>query len=144
MLLLFFARSLHDIVDAEQHASRLKKGISSIYAADRETQTSIAVLRIWIWTGCQNSNDKKVPPKRHTLTLALSYSPYDFMSTILPVSPSTPHECSPFACLALSSVSTRMALPPLFWTSVRGMTSIASATALNGHPSTPVTLLAFA
>ena len=44
----------------------------------------------------------------------------------------------------LSSVSTRMAFPPLFWTSVRGMTSIASATARNGQPSTPVTLRAFA
>lgn len=81
---------------------------------------------------------------QHTLTLALSYNPYDFISTILPVSPSTPHECSPFACLALSSVNTRMAFPPLFCTSVRGMTSIASATALNGQPSTPVTPLAFA
>ena len=43
----------------------------------------------------------------------------------------------------LSSVRTRIAFPPLFWTRVRGMTSIASATARNGHPSTPVTLLAF-
>lgn len=67
-----------------------------------------------------------------------------------------PHECSPFACLAWetgqlvesvrhhaivvrtrSSVRTRIAFPPAFWTSVRGMTSMASATALNGHPSTP-------
>lgn len=44
----------------------------------------------------------------------------------------------------LSSVRTRMALPPLFCTSVRGMTSIASATARNGQPSTPVMLRAFA
>lgn len=37
-----------------------------------------------------------------------------------------------------------MAFPPLFCTSVLGITSIASATALNGHPSTPNTLFAFA
>lgn len=43
----------------------------------------------------------------------------------------------------LSSVNTRMAFPPLFWTSVRGITSSASATALNGQPSTPTTLRAF-
>jgi hypothetical protein len=44
----------------------------------------------------------------------------------------------------LSSVSTLIAFPPLFCTRVLGTTSIASATALNGHPSTPVTLRAFA
>jgi hypothetical protein len=89
------------------------------------------------------------------------------MSTILPVSPLTPHECSPLACLAcrlkygnhlsylsdsslqcealtLSSVKTRIAFPPLFCTNVLGITSIASATALYGHPSTPTTVLAFA
>lgn len=44
----------------------------------------------------------------------------------------------------LSSVRTRMAFPPLFCTNVRGMTSIASATARNGHPSTPTTLRALA
>ena len=44
----------------------------------------------------------------------------------------------------LSSVITLIAFPPLFCTRVRGMTSIASATARNGHTSTPVTLLAFA
>lgn len=43
-----------------------------------------------------------------------------------------------------SSVRTLIALPPLFWTSVRGITSIASATALNGQPSTPVMLRALA
>lgn len=37
-----------------------------------------------------------------------------------------------------------MALPPAFCTNVRGMTSMASATALKGQPSTPVTLRAFA
>lgn len=97
-----------------------------------------------------------------TFTLALSYKPYSFISTIFPVSPFTPHECSPFACLAyqrslikddfstgilphtLSSVSILIAFPPLFCTRVRGITSNASATALNGHPSTPVTLRALA
>ena len=85
------------------------------------------------------------------------------MSTILPVSPLMPHECSPLACLAYeitsqnrhafgssavrrtrSSVRTRIAFPPLFCTSVLGMTSIASATARKGQPSTPVTVRAFA
>lgn len=51
---------------------------------------------------------------KRTLTLALSYKPYFFISTTLPVSPSTPHECSPTACFALSSVSTLIALPPAF------------------------------
>ena len=46
--------------------------------------------------------------------------------------------------LTLNSVSTLIAFPPLFCTSVRGITSIASATALKGHPSTPCTVLAFA
>lgn len=36
-----------------------------------------------------------------TLTAADSYSPYSFMSTTLPVSPSTPNWYSPAACLAL-------------------------------------------
>lgn len=44
----------------------------------------------------------------------------------------------------LNSVRTRMALPPLFCTRVLGITSIASATALYGHPSTPTIVLAFA
>lgn len=43
-----------------------------------------------------------------------------------------------------SSVRTLMALPPAFCTSVRGMTSIASATARYGQPSTPVILRALA
>lgn len=46
--------------------------------------------------------------------------------------------------LTLSSVNTRIAFPPLFCTNVLGMTSIASATALNGQPSTPTTLRALA
>jgi hypothetical protein len=37
--------------------------------------------------------------KEQTLTLAVSYNSYVFMSTMSPVSPSIPHECSPFACL---------------------------------------------
>lgn len=36
-----------------------------------------------------------------------------------------------------------MAFPPQFCTSVRGITSIASLTALNGHPSTPSIVRAF-
>ena len=35
-----------------------------------------------------------------TLTAADSYRPYSFMSTTLPVSPSTPNWCSPAACFA--------------------------------------------
>jgi hypothetical protein len=38
-----------------------------------------------------------------TFTLADSYSPYVFISSIFPVSPLIPHECSPLACLALPS-----------------------------------------
>lgn len=37
---------------------------------------------------------------KRTLTLADSYNLYVFMSTMSPVSPSIPHECSPFACFA--------------------------------------------
>ena len=48
------------------------------------------------------------------------------------------------ALLTRSSVKTRIAFPPLFCTNVLGITSIASATALYGHPSTPSTVLAFA
>lgn len=42
------------------------------------------------------------------------------------------------------SVKALIGLPPLFCTSVRGITSIASATALKGQPSIPVTLRALA
>lgn len=45
--------------------------------------------------------------------------------------------------LTLNVVNTRMAFPPQFCTSVLGMTSIASLTALNGQPSTPSIPLAF-
>ena len=94
--------------------------------------------------------------KESTSTLADSYNPYAFMSTIFPVSPLIPHECSPATCFALrrnssttyylqiqsahtlSSVKTRMEFPPAFCTNVRGMTSIASAIARYGVPSTPV------
>jgi hypothetical protein len=38
--------------------------------------------------------------REQTLTLADSYNLYVFMSTISPVSPLIPHECSPFACFA--------------------------------------------
>lgn len=41
-----------------------------------------------------------VSGRKQTLTLADSYNLYVFMSTISPVSPSIPHECSPFACFA--------------------------------------------
>jgi hypothetical protein len=43
-----------------------------------------------------------------------------------------------------SAVRARIAFPPAFCTSVRGMTSSASATARNGPASTPVTALAHA
>lgn len=86
---------------------------------------SIAVLSVWI------------------LTLADSSNPYVRMSTTLPVSPSMPYMCSPAACLARSSVSARIAFPPQFWISVRGMTSRASAMALYGAPATPGIDLAF-
>lgn len=125
-----------------------------------------------------------------TLTAADSYSPYSFMSTTLPVSPSTPNDDSPAACfawfegkcqrfdstscvvplrertpcrrLALRAerrkseakerggereeeeeaesertrrvVRVRIALPPQFCTSVRGITSMASLTARIGQP----------
>jgi hypothetical protein len=51
--------------------------------------TSIAVLRVW------------------TLTAADSYKPWSFMSTTLPVSPSTPNECSPAACFACALAGVR-------------------------------------
>jgi hypothetical protein len=42
-----------------------------------------------------------------------------------------------------SSVNTLIVFPPQFWTSVRGITSIASATALKGPFSTPVIVFAY-
>ena len=45
--------------------------------------------------------------------------------------------------LTLREVRVRIAFPPQFCTSVLGITSIASATARNGHPSTPSILRAF-
>lgn len=50
LLLLFFACSLYYIVNAEQHAGRLKMKVLVYYGQrhERETQTSIAVLSIWI------------------------------------------------------------------------------------------------
>lgn len=59
-------------------------------------QTSIAVLMLW------------------SLIASGSQTPYSFISTIAPVSPFTPHELLPSACLALNSVNTRTGLFPAF------------------------------
>ena len=104
--------------------------------------------------------------KRHALSTAVlmlcvfticgSQTPYSFISTILPKSPSMPHVCSLATCFAYTSesrqwkvehtrrsVRTLTAFPPQFWTRVRGMTSIASATDLYGQAMTPGIVLAF-
>ena len=59
----------------------------------------MAVLNVWIYTTISKSTLAALYKPR-TLTLADSYRPYSFMSTILPVSPLIPHECSPLACFA--------------------------------------------
>jgi len=88
------------------------------------------------------------------LTICGSQTPYCCISTTLPRSPSIPHECSLATCFAynqspshrdctLRSVSTLTALAPQFWTRVRGITSIASATDLYGQAMTPGMVFAF-
>ena len=95
------------------------------------TETTCCVLHVVSGT---------VPPSALVLTIAVlmlcnftasgSHTPYFFISAIPPVSPLMPQLLPPSACLARRSVKTRTGLLPAFWTSVRGMTSSASAIAL--------------
>mmetsp|Transcript_19693 Transcript_19693/g.54980 ORF Transcript_19693/g.54980 Transcript_19693/m.54980 type:complete len:330 (+) Transcript_19693:290-1279(+) len=73
-----------------------------------------------------------------TLTASGSQMPRAFMSTTSPVSPLMPKLLPPGSqCLARSLVRVRITLAPQFWARVRGMTSIATPTALYGHDSMP-------
>merc|ERR1719261_1589527 len=75
-----------------------------------------------------------------TLTEYGSQTPSSFMSTSVPLHPSTRHDSlSPPACLARSWVISRTTSAPQFWASVRGMTSNACATARYGHCWMPST-----
>lgn len=78
--------------------------------------TSIAVLYVCILT----DNGSQIP--------------YCFISTILPLSPFTPHvELPSCACLALNAVNVRITLAPQFCINVRGITSNDLANARKGH-----------
>mmetsp|Transcript_10946 Transcript_10946/g.45990 ORF Transcript_10946/g.45990 Transcript_10946/m.45990 type:complete len:227 (+) Transcript_10946:247-927(+) len=85
-----------------------------------------------------------------TFTAYASQIPSSFMSTIVPLFPSMPnvHALPPVsaavdsACFARSLVSVRITFAPQFCASVRGITSRAWPTALNGHCSTPSILSA--
>lgn len=68
-----------------------------------------------------------------SLTASGSQTPYFLMSTISPVSPLIPQLVPPSACFVRSLVRFFIGFAPAFWMSVRGMTSIASATARYGH-----------
>ena len=61
------------------------------------------------------------------------------MSAMTPLLPSIPHvqRESPDACFARNAVNNRMGEPPQFSINVRGITSNACATALNGNCWTP-------
>mmetsp|Transcript_23918 Transcript_23918/g.73796 ORF Transcript_23918/g.73796 Transcript_23918/m.73796 type:complete len:226 (+) Transcript_23918:96-773(+) len=92
-------------------------------------EASMAVLIVWIFTAygsqiCGPSSDA--------------------MSQTLPVSPSMPHVGPSVCCLARSSVKTRITFAPQLLASVRGMTSIASATARSGYCAIPAAASALA
>ena len=53
------------------------------------------------------------------LTWKVSQTPKSFMSTILPVSPSTPHVAPPVACFAVRVVMVRIVFTPQFWNTRR-------------------------
>lgn len=84
LLLPLLPHCLHDVINAQKHA--------------RSFNSCFQDLNLVI-SGMSKDRDNG-RTEYSTFTLADSYKPYDFMSTILPVSPLIPHECSPFACLA--------------------------------------------
>lgn len=92
-------------------AARLRLGLSPSEWLGRRRRRGegLGLLR---WRFCMFGSETKVRvcfcvergagdgAGKLTLTDADSYRPYSFISTILPVSPLIPHECSPFACFA--------------------------------------------